>query len=48
MNIREAFAIAIFIGGSAGLVVESACKLKLKKALLVRDPDGHAILVEEK
>ena len=38
----------IFIGGSAGLVVESGCKLGFKKAFLVRDPDGHAILVEEK
>jgi catechol 2,3-dioxygenase-like lactoylglutathione lyase family enzyme len=33
---------------SSGMVAESDGKLGFRKAFLVRDPDGHAILVEER
>lgn len=33
---------------SSGVVAESDGQLRFRKAFLVRDPDGHAILVEEK
>jgi len=33
---------------SSGVVAESDGQLGFKKAFLARDPDGHAILVEER
>ena len=33
---------------SSGLVTESDGQLGFRNALLVRDPDGHPILIEEK
>jgi len=33
---------------SSGVVAESDGQLGFKKAFVARDPDGHAILVEEK